>query len=220
MNIVTSPTVAPVNSATQNPSAPTDWLLHASLAPTTSGELATFNESAARGELVMPFCGVCEWAALELEQTTCDTCGAQDVQWHNLDLFGIVHSATTVHRLEPGLVLTTEPYQIIDVEFSSTHRLLMSTTEPMADKFAIDTPVIIGFRTVGGVAVPAVAGTDSHHTDPLVEGFTGASHSQPTSFGTVQLLPPDEPSSVTTFPSVPTFHPKVTSSHDVPGGTR
>jgi uncharacterized protein len=195
--------------------APTDWMVAASLTPITDGELAPFYAAAAQGELVMPFCGICEWAALELEQTTCDTCGAQDVQWRTIDLFGIVHSATTVHRLEPGLVLTSEPYQIIDVEFASTHRLLMTTTEPVAEPFPIDTPVTIGFRVVGGVAVPAVSGFNTAITDPLDEGFGGVSASVGQSVGTVQLL------GATQNMSANFSKPLVTiSSDDVPGGTR
>jgi uncharacterized protein len=181
-----------ISSASPDVCAPTDWLVAASLTPITEGELAPFYAAAARGELVMPFCGVCEWAALELEQTTCDSCGAQDVKWRTIELRGIVHSATTVHRLEPGLVLTAEPYQIIDVEFASTHRLLMTTTEPTADPFLIDTPVLVGFRTVGGVAVPAVSGLDTSVNDPLDESFvslgSSAGISIGSSLGTVQLI--------------------------------
>jgi uncharacterized protein len=216
--------------------APTDWLVVASLTPITDGELAPFYAAAARGELVMPFCGVCEWAALELEQTTCDSCGAQDVQWRTIEPRGIVHSATTVHRLEPGLVLTTEPYQIIDVEFASTHRLLMTTAEPTTDPFLIDTPVLVGFRTVGGVAVPAVSGLDTSVSDPLADGFVALG----SSVGTVQLLDNDrvlsqtvgvtvtnsDPSTLfasTTASSSKTLSnttPVTLSSDDVPGGTR
>jgi uncharacterized protein len=169
-------------------SAPTDWLVAASLSPITDGELAPFYAAAARGELVMPFCGVCEWAALELEQTTCDSCGAQDVQWRTIELAGVVHSSTTVHRLEPGLVLTTEPYQIIDVEFASTHRLLMTTTRPTTDPYLIDTPVLIGFRTIGGIAVPAVSGLDTWVSDPLDVDFIAPGSSVASALGTVQLL--------------------------------
>ncbi len=172
--------------------APTDWLVAASLTPITDGELAPFYAAAARGELVMPFCGVCEWAALELEQTTCDSCGAQEVQWRVIEPRGIVHSATTVHRLEPVLVLTKEPYQIIDVEFASTHRLLMTTTESTTYPFLIDTPVLVGFRTIGGVAVPAVSGLDTSVSDPLDDGFvalgSSAGISVGSTVGTVQLL--------------------------------
>jgi uncharacterized protein len=237
--------MAAISSASPNVCAPTDWLVAPSLTPITDGELAPFYAAAARGELVMPFCGVCEWAALELEQTTCDSCGAQDVQWRPIELRGIVHSATTVHRLEPGLVLTTEPYQIIDVEFASTHRLLMTTTEPTADPFLIDAPVLVGFRTVGGVAVPAVSGLDTSVSDPLDEGFVSLGSSAGTSvgssLGTVQLLQSDPAVSQTVEIAVSTSNPSSTapnsvaapvsatsrsttpvtiSSDDVPGGTR
>jgi uncharacterized protein len=237
--------MATISSASPDVCVPTDWLVAASLTPITDGELAPFYAAAARGELVMPFCGVCEWAALELEQTTCDSCGAQDVQWRTIEPRGIVHSATTVHRLEPGLVLTTEPYQIIDVEFASTHRLLMTTTEPTSDPFLIDTPVLVGFRTVGGVAVPAVSGLDTSVSDPLDEGFvslgSSASASVGSSLGTVQLLQSDPAVSQTVEVAVSTSNPSSTapnsvaapvtatsrsttpvtiSSDDVPGGTR
>ena len=192
--------------------APTDWLVAASLTPITDGELAPFYAAAARGELVMPFCGVCEWAALELEQTTCDSCGAQDVQWRLIEPRGIVHSATTVHRLEPGLVLTTEPYQIIDVEFASTHRLLMTTTEPTADPFLIDTPVLVGFRTIGGVAVPAVSGLDTEISDPLDDGFVSLGSPGGISVGTVQLLDNDRALDQTNAVGVSSSKPSSTTS--------
>ena len=152
-----------------------------------------------------------EWAALELEQTTCDSCGAQEVQWRVIEPRGIVHSATTVHRLEPGLVLTTEPYQIVDVEFASTHRLLMTTTEPTDDPLLIDTPVLVGFRTIGGVAVPAVSGLDTSVSDPLDDGFvalgSSAGLSVGSSVGTVQLLENDQPLSQTVGAGVSSSNP-------------
>jgi uncharacterized protein len=242
-----TPSTSTPASTSPDVCAPTDWLVAASLTPITDGELAPFYAAAARGELVMPFCGKCEWAALELEQTTCDTCGTQDVQWRALELRGIVHSATTVHRLEPGLVLTTEPYQIIDVEFASTHRLLMTTTEPTAVPFLIDTPVLVGFRTIGGVALPAVSGLDTN-SDPLADGFaslgSSTAVSASTSLGTVQLIENDQavsqtvevgvpasslrsatPATATPTTATPSSTTRLTTpitipSDDVPGGTR
>jgi uncharacterized protein len=232
-----TPSTSAPASTSPDVCAPTDWLVAASLTPITDGELAPFYAAAARGELVMPFCGKCEWAALELEQTTCDTCGTQDVQWRALELRGIVHSATTVHRLEPGLVLTTEPYQIIDVEFASTHRLLMTTTEPTAVPFLIDTPVLVGFRTIGGVAVPAVSGLDTAILDPLVEGFVSLGAPAGKSAATVHLLGKDRAVSQTVGTGIPVSNlgpaataatssttrftaPITISSDQVPGGTK
>jgi uncharacterized OB-fold protein len=132
-----------------------DWLLDAALEPDVAGSLAPLYEACADGRLSMPFCADCS-RPLELEQFVCDSCAGQAC-WCDVPLVGVVHSATTVHRREPGLVLAGEPYQVLDVELRSGHRLTMTTTDPQADSAAIGQPVTIGFRTVGTVAVPAVA---------------------------------------------------------------
>src|SRR5688572_4587753 len=100
----------------------------------------------------MPFCGACD-AVLELEQVVCDLCGG-GVGWRTVEPRGTVHASTLVHRLEPGLLRATEPYPVLDVELASGHRLVMTTTTPAAAAPAIGTPVTVGFRTIGGVAVP------------------------------------------------------------------
>jgi uncharacterized protein len=133
-----------------------DWLVSESLRPITEGELAPFYDAAAHGRLAMPFCGACDATPLELDQTACDVCSCHIIVWRDVALRGVVHTATTVHRLEPGLVLTSEPYHVIDVDLPSGHRLLMSTSAPAAQVPLIGTTVAIGFRCVGGVNVPAV----------------------------------------------------------------
>lgn len=134
----------------------TDWLVDDALAPSTGGTLAPLYAAAARGELALPHCGACG-LALELEQLRCDACGATAVEWRAVDPNGTVHSATTVHRREAGLIRATEPYHIADVELTSGHRLLMTTDRPTSTAPAIGDPARIVFRTVGGVAVPALA---------------------------------------------------------------
>jgi uncharacterized protein len=141
------------------PGCQADWLVNDSLRPITDGELAPFYEAAAQSTLAMPFCGTCESVAMELDQTACDMCADQSIVWRHVELHGTVHTATTVHRLEPGLVLTTQPYHVVDVELASGHRLLMTTTTETADAPPIGSAVVIGFRSVGGVAVPAVVAT-------------------------------------------------------------
>lgn len=132
-----------------------DWLVATTLRPVTKGELAPLYEAALAGRLAMPFCGSCSALPLELDQTSCDVCAGQKIVWRDVDLRGTVHSATTVHRLEPGLVVTAEPYPVVDVELASGHRLLMSTTAP-APCPAIGSAVTVGFRHLDGVALPAV----------------------------------------------------------------
>ncbi|WP_299950484.1 Zn-ribbon domain-containing OB-fold protein [uncultured Modestobacter sp.] len=132
-----------------------DWLLAPGLAPNAADAvLAPLYAGAARGELVLPSCGACG-LALELEQRACDRCDSADVVWAAVAPTGEVHSATTVHRRERGLVLATEPYPVVDVELASGHRLVMTTLAPRASAPAIGEAVRIGFRSVGGVAVPA-----------------------------------------------------------------
>ena len=133
-----------------------DWLVAESLRPITEGELAPFYDAAAHGRLAMPFCGACDSTPLELDQTACDVCASQTIVWRDVGLCGVVHTATTVHRLEPGLVLTSEPYHVVDIDLPSGHRLLMTTTAPSSTVPPIGSAVTIGFRCVGGVNVPAV----------------------------------------------------------------
>jgi uncharacterized protein len=132
-----------------------DWLVAESLTPIVAGELQLFYNAAADGRLVMPFCSSCD-LALELDQTACDACSNETIAWRDVALEGVVHSVTTVHRREAGLIVSTEPYHIADVELLSTHRLLMTTTEPCLAPLIGDV-VRIGFRFVGGVAVPSIA---------------------------------------------------------------
>jgi uncharacterized OB-fold protein len=132
----------------------TDWLVVDELAPATGGALAPLYDAGAAGRLDMPFCGLCG-RPLELEQQVCDACGA-DVSWRPVEPAGVVHAVTTVNRREPGLVRVEGPYHVVDVELQSGHRVVMTTQQPVANPPAIGDPVRIGFRTIGGVAVPAV----------------------------------------------------------------
>jgi uncharacterized OB-fold protein len=147
------------------PEVTVDWLVSADLAPDAGDPaLAALYEAAARGELALPFCGSCG-LPLELEQRVCDGCDATDVRWRPVEPVGTVHAATAVHRREPGLILTGDPYPVLDVEVGSGHRLVMTTTGPVTDLPAIGQSVTISFRSVGGVAVPAAHVTDARSTE-------------------------------------------------------
>ena len=65
------------------------------------------------------------------------------------------------------LILTTEPYHVIDVEFDSGHRLLMTTVSQTAQPPAVGDSAGIGFRHVGGVAIPAFASPPALPTTAL-----------------------------------------------------
>ncbi|WP_261574921.1 Zn-ribbon domain-containing OB-fold protein [Frankia gtarii] len=149
-----------------------DWLVDAALAPLADGSLAPLYAGAAAGELTLPFCAACG-LALELEQRACDGCGATDIRWRPVERAGSVHAVTLVHRREPGLVRVTEPYPVLDIELASGHRLIMTTLTATGSAPAIGRPVTIGFRHVGGVAVPAAsldpAGADD---SPATSGTT------------------------------------------------
>jgi uncharacterized OB-fold protein len=135
--------------------APTDWLVDDCLAPhvdeTPPGALY---RAAERSELALPFCALCR-IPLEPEQRICDGCGGDAVVWEPVPPRGVVHSATLVHRLEPGLVRAAAPYPVLDVELDSGHRLIMTTLHPATAAPAVGESVTIGFRTVGGVRIPA-----------------------------------------------------------------
>jgi len=139
-----------------------DWLVARELAPdATDPVMAPVYEAAARGALALPFCAACS-APLELEQYVCDVCGASAEigtpgrQWRDVPLDGTVHAATLVHRREPGLIIATGPYPVIDVELASGHRLVLTTATPSGLVPDIGAPVEIAFRTVGAVTLPAV----------------------------------------------------------------
>lgn len=176
-----------------------DWLVTAALTPTLAGNpIEPLYRGAAGGELVLPFCAACG-LPVELDQQVCDGCdggdgggpdGGEAIAWRAVAPTGVVHAATTVHRREPGLIRTTEPYQVVDVEVSSGHRLVTTTVAATAEAAAIGQPVSISFRTVGGVALPAVRLLDDQrhehdrqdqHRQPGKHGQPGkhSQHSQP-----------------------------------------
>jgi uncharacterized protein len=137
-------------------SARQDWLLEPALAPAVDGDaIRPLYDAAARGELALPFCAACE-LPLELEQQTCDGCGGAERLWRQVNPRGSVHAATMMHRREPGLVRATDPYVIVDVEMESGHRIVMATLTPTDAAPPIGTPVRVGFRRLGDVAIPAV----------------------------------------------------------------
>lgn len=137
-----------------------DWLLAPALAPDTDDALLRpLYEATGRGELALPFCSSCD-LPLDLEQEVCDGCGGLHRAWRTVDLVGEVHTATVMHRREPGLVVTEGPYPIADVELTSGHRLIMTTARPATTAPAIGATVSIAFRRVGDVSVPAVDNTN------------------------------------------------------------
>lgn len=149
----------------------TDWLLAESLAPDIDGDpLRPLYDGASRGELVLPFCSRCD-APVDLDQQVCDRCGSYETDWRATELAGTVHSATLMHRLEPGLVTATAPYPIVDVELRGGHRLIMTTVDVASAVPRIGDTVSVGFRHLGGVALPAAhidsdsAPNDSAPTD-------------------------------------------------------
>lgn len=134
-----------------------DWLVSESLAPQVEGDLlAPLYEAAARGVLALPFCGKCS-TPLDLDQQVCDGCGADEIAWLPVEMAGTVHSATRVHRREPGLVVAEESYPVLDVELSSGHRLIMTTRTAPSSLPRIGDPVAVVFRELGGVSIPAAA---------------------------------------------------------------
>lgn len=147
----------------------TDWLVSDTLAPDADDPvLAPLYAAAGRAELVMPFCGRCG-QPLELGQDVCDACRGEDVRWRAVDPAGSVHTATLVHRIEEGLILTARPYPVLDVELASGHRVVMTTRHATDQAPPIGTPVVIGFRDVGGVHVPAAdLGTGSDPTPEVL----------------------------------------------------
>jgi uncharacterized OB-fold protein len=133
-----------------------DWLLDPVVAPTVDGDpLAPLYEAATRHELALPFCTGCA-QPLEFDQEVCDRCSGSERDWRTVDLQGVVHAATLMHRREPGLVHAPSPYPIVDVELTSGHRMVMTTVRPADTAPPIGASVRIGFRHLGGVLIPAI----------------------------------------------------------------
>jgi uncharacterized protein len=133
-----------------------DWLLDSALAPAADNDLlAPLYRAASRNELALPFCAACA-LPLELDQEVCDSCGGAERDWRTVDLRGMVHAVTLMHRREPGLVHAVAPYPIVDVELTSGHRMVMTTVQPTNTAPPIGTAVRIGFRRLGDVVLPAI----------------------------------------------------------------
>ena len=153
---------SPGRALQQAPSGAVDWLVAPELAPDAGDPvMAPLYAAATRGALALPFCADCS-TPLELEQYVCDACGASAEvgtagrEWRDVPLAGTVHTATLVHRREPGLIVAAGPYPVIDVELASGHRLVLTTAAPSGQAPDIGAPVEIAFRTVGAVTLPAV----------------------------------------------------------------
>jgi uncharacterized OB-fold protein len=143
-----------------------DWLLDAALSPDGDDPaLGPLYRAAERGELALPFCSACG-LALGLEQCLCDGCGSDLVVWRPVETRGVVHCATLVHRCEPGLVRADGPYPVVDVELVGGHRLILTTVLPSRSAPAIGSPVQIGFRNLGGRALPAVNFSQQSEVNP------------------------------------------------------
>jgi uncharacterized OB-fold protein len=160
----TTPTGARPAGATpqETPTGAPDWLVAPDLAPDPADPvMAPLYAAAARGALALPFCSGCS-TPLELEQYVCDACGASAEigtagrAWRDVPLAGAVHAATLVHRREPGLIVATGPYPVIDVELASGHRLVLTTATTSGQAPEIGAFVEIAFRVVGAVTLPAV----------------------------------------------------------------
>lgn len=143
-------------ATTATPGADADWLVSDSIAPSLDEDdaIAPLYAGAARGELVLPFCGSCA-EPVELEQTVCDRCAGTEVAWRAVQATGSIHAVTIVHRREAGLIRYDRPYPVLDVEVSSGHRLVMTTVEPPSADPVIGQRIVIDFRHVGVATVPA-----------------------------------------------------------------
>lgn len=157
----------------------TDWLLSDSLAPVVSGDrIEPLYAGAARGALVLPFCAACS-LPLDLEQHVCDGCGSHEIDWLETAPTGVVHSSTTMHRLEPGLVTARSPYPIVDIELVGGHRLIVTTVEQASRAPQIGDRVGIGFRNLAGVAIPAAQSLDFTDTAQPIDSTDAAAPINP-----------------------------------------
>jgi uncharacterized protein len=176
----TAPEDATPEDATPEDALPDvcDWLVAPELAPDTADPvMAPVYAAAARGALALPFCAACG-TPLELEQYVCDACGASAEigtagrAWRDVPLAGTVHTATLVHRREPGLIVAMGPYPVVDVDLDSGHRLVLTAATPSGQAPDIGAPVEIAFRTVGAVALPAVRVAWPHRLPEVTEEVT------------------------------------------------
>jgi len=140
-----------------------DWLVTDALAPIPNDLTAPFFEGCAEGRLALPICGSCA-QPLWFEQLVCSTCASTQRTWIDAALCGEIHALTIVHRRQADVIVATVPYLVVDVELDTSHHLTMSTVEPSIEGFKICDRVEIGFRNIGGVAVPAILGIEKEDT--------------------------------------------------------
>lgn len=132
-----------------------DWLVDDTLAPPVTERCEPFHAAASNGRVVLPSCEACA-GPVELDQVACHRCGAVGTVWHEVPRRAKVHASSLVHRVAPPQILSDKPYLLIDVEFESGHRLVLTTTRPWTEPPEIGLQVPIGFRRVGEVHLPAV----------------------------------------------------------------
>lgn len=135
--------------------APTDWLMDPAARPSGEPPLEEFLEAAAAGSLSMPFCSLCD-RPLDIDQVRCEGCCEGRPTWRQVDLTGRVLAAIEMHRFEKSLVRSTAPYQLVEVELVSGHRLIVSTDEPTSRKYQAGDAIDLGLVEVGGQNVPRI----------------------------------------------------------------
>jgi uncharacterized OB-fold protein len=111
-----------------------------------------FFDAAARGELLIKHCAVCN-RYLAPQSEFCDRCLTSAIEWRTASGRGTVYSFIINHQVgHPGFA-SIAPYNVIVVELEEGPRLNSNYLGPN-EELAVDMPVRVVFEPVGGVVVP------------------------------------------------------------------
>jgi len=126
-----------------------------------------FFEAAARGELVIRFCGRCE-RPLHLPKAFCPDCHEDAGEWRPVRGTGRVHSWTTVeHQVHPG---HPTPYTVVIVELDDHPEVRLLGSLPGRADVHAEMAMEVWFEDVddgadGGVVLPQWRPTTTRKDD-------------------------------------------------------
>ena len=118
---------------------------------TTDHDTAPFWAAAARGELVVRWCGTCE-RPVHLPKAFCSRCHQMTDVWKPVSGRARVHSWTTVeHQVHPG---HPTPYTVVVVTLDDEPEVRLLGSLPGRAELSADQPMEVWFEQVDDVTLP------------------------------------------------------------------